>query len=185
MRSNESYVVPSIEVHDGLAAYLGGPGEVERFSLSILDVARLSGHLCPSVAGAYLVTRAAVLALFPDTKVCERGLLTIDVPGAETDGANGPIGHVMSYITGAWPESGFAGLRGEFARRNLLRYNSKKVQIGHYRFQRLDTGAVVEISYFPNKANVPASENASFGEMWQTRVKAILNSPDVIEVHRL
>lgn len=183
--SNEDYIVPSIEVHDGLAEYLGGPDAVEHFSLSILDAARLAGHLCPSVAGAFLVTRAAVLALFPDTKICERGLVTIDIPGGDTDGANGPIGHVLSYITGAWPESGFGGLGGEFVRRNLLRYNSKRLQVGQYRFQRIDTGAVVEISFYPNKAKVPESSNTNFGEIWQTRVKAILNSPDVIEVHRL
>lgn len=183
--NNDGYVIPSIEIHDGLAEYLGGPYEVEHFSLSILDAARLAGHLCPSVAGAFLVTRAAVLALFPDTKICERGLMTIDIPGGDTDGANGPIGHVISYITGAWSENGFGGLGDDFVRRNLLRYNSKSLHLGQYRFQRIDTGAVVEISFHPNKAKVPASNNTNFGGIWQNRVKAILDSSDVIEIHRL
>lgn len=175
----------SIEVHDSLAEHFGGPGEVVRFSISVFDAARLSGHLCPSVVGAFLVTRAAVRALFPDTHVCERGLLAIDIPGAETEGANGQIGNVMSYITGAWPTSGFSGLRGRFVRRNLLHYNSKKVAFGQYRFERLDSGKAVEISYHPGEAHMPEPESSNYAQAWQERVRAILDSPDVVEVHEL
>jgi len=175
----------AIEVHDALAEHFGGPSEVVRFSVSVLDAARLSGHLCPSVVGAFLVTRAAVEALFPDTHICERGQLAIDIPGDSADGANGQIGNVMSYITGAWSTSGFGGLRGKFVRRGLLRFNSKKVAFGQYRFERLDNGKVVEISYSPGNAELPAQESTEFAVAWQERVRAILASPDVIKVHEL
>lgn len=174
---------PTIKIHDSLAAYLGGPGDIETFSLSVLDVAKLSGHLCPSVAGAFLATQAAVKALFPENETCERGLIAVDIPGDATEGANGPIGHVISFITGAWPEHGFGGLQGRFVRRNLMNYNSRRLVKGQFRFERLDTGKVVEISYYPFR--VPRTEipGRSFGENWQERVKAILAAADVIEVH--
>ena len=177
--------ITSIEVYDGLAEHFGGPDDVVRFSISVFDVARLSGHLCPSIVGAFLVTRAAVLELFPDTHVCERGLMAIDIPGGSADGSNGQIGNVMSFITGAWSSSGFGGLRGMFVRRNLLHFDSKKVTVGQYRFERLDNGKVVEVSYCPGNADLPDPESSDYALAWQERIHAILVSPDVIKIHDL
>ena len=182
---NDNNEIPEIKIHDPLAAYLGGPATVENFSITLMDAARLAGHLCPSVAGAFLVTRAAVLALFPETKVCERGMIAIDLRGGETEGVNGPIGHVMSYITGAWPGHGFAGIQGNFVRKNLMQYDSTRIKKGHFRFERIDTGKVVEVSYFPNLVPSTKPVSASFGEKWQNRVKEIISSPDVIEVFEI
>lgn len=181
----KQFEVPEIKIHDSLAAYLGGPSDVETFSLTLFDAARLAGHLCPSVAGAFLVTRAAVSALFPENQVCERGFISIDLQGGETEGVNGPIGHVMSYITGAWPDHGFAGIHGNFVRKNLMRYDSKRITKGHFRFERIDTGKVIEVSYFPSRAPMGNSEGTTLGEKWQNRVKEIISTPAVIEVFNI
>lgn len=166
----------SIKVHDSFAAFLGGPADVENFSISIIDAARLAGHLCPSIAGAFVMTRAAVKALFPKTNTCERGQVKIDVAGAANEGVLGPITQVMTYITGACAENGFGGLQGEFVRRNLLSYNSKKVSPGVFRFERIDTGEVIEVSYHPNRAKTSNSV---------TQIEAILTTPEVIEIHEV
>lgn len=170
-----------IQIRDPLAAQLGGPVEVEVFSLSLLDVARLSGHLCPSVAGAFLAVEAAVKALFKD-QVCERGLLEVELPGSLTDAANGPISNVIGYLTGAWADSGFGGLGGQHKRRGLLRFQAPNLNPGQFRFLRNDTGETIEITYRPQQALVSTISPSNFQSMWQQKVRNILSSPDVIEL---
>lgn len=171
-----------IKVHDPLATVLGGPAEVEHFSLSLLDVARFSGHLCPSVAGAFLVVSTAVNELFED-QLCVRGLIKVEMPGTVTDGANGPISNVIGYLTGAWSESGFGGLRGEHRRRNLLSFEARDLLPGQYRFSRIDTGRSIQITYNPQKAIVSPGNPKNFQEMWQAKVRDILSSPSVIQIN--
>lgn len=174
-----------IRVRDPLAEFLGGPGDVAEFELSVLDAARLSGHLCPTVAGAFLGARAAIHALFPDTGVCVRGEIEIDLPGRADEGVTGPISHVLSFITGAWDASGFKGLgKGRFSRRNLLHFGSSRCEGADYRFERRDTGAVVLVFYHPERAEVPAADGEEdFADGWQRRVRGILSSRErVIEI---
>lgn len=175
-----------IRIYDPLAEYLGGPAETVRFSLSVLDAARLSGHLCPSVAGAFLVTKAAVEALYPDTETCVRGEIEVDLPGIANEGATGPISNVIGYLTGAWSENGFGGINGRYSRRDLLHFHSPRCAQGAYRFERTDTGAHVQVRYNPGAArglhDTAARNGDSFGEAWQARVRAILTSPGVVEV---
>ena len=109
----------------------------------------------------------------------------IDIPGGFADGSNGQIGNVMSFVTGAWSSSGFGGLRGMFVRRNLLHFDSKRVTVGQYRFERLDNGKVVEVSYCPGNADLPDPESSDYALAWQERIHAILVSPDVIKIHDL
>jgi len=173
-----------IRIYDPLAEYLGGPSEVVRFDLSILDAARLSGHLCPSVAGAFLVSKAAIKALYPDTDTCVRGQIEVDLPGVANEGATGPISNVIGYLTGAWGEHGFAGINGKFSRRELMHFHSPRCVQGAYRFERTDTGEVVHVRYNPGAARGlhDAGTPTAFADAWQARVHAILTSPDVVEV---
>jgi hypothetical protein len=177
---------PQVQVYDPLAEYLGGPAEAVRFSISILDAARLSGHLCPSVAGAFLATQAAIKALYPETETCVRGQIEVDLPGMPNEGAMGPISHVISYITGAWSGSGFAGINGQYSRRDLMHFHSPRCIHGGYRFERTDTGQVVHVHYNPGLAPHPKGSGTraadSFERAWQARVSAILATPEVIEV---
>lgn len=62
---------PVVRMRDPLAALLGtAVGGVMDYHYA--DAVRLSGHSCPTVAGAFLAGRAALAALYPDT-LPERG----------------------------------------------------------------------------------------------------------------
>jgi hypothetical protein len=174
-----------IHIHDPLAADLGGPAEVVDFSITLFDVARFSGHLCPSVLGAFLAASTAVAHLFPQTGICQRGLVAVDMPYAASQGATGPVALVFGYVFGAWGESGFGGLGGgRHARRNLLRFSSELCRGAAWRFQRLDDGKTVHISYHPQRAlnaeKQAALEKLSFKDAWQAKVAAIAQQAHLV-----
>lgn len=175
----------NVKIHDEFADHIGGPDPIVDFEISVYDAAKLSGHLCPSVAGAFLMTRAAILALFPETNgVCKRGLLKVDIPYSNQDGATGPMSHVISYLTGAWDESGFGGLQGKFVRKKLLNFESPNVPEGSFRFERIDNHQAVEVSYHPELSGPPPANPQARG--WQPRVEAILASADqVVKVKKV
>ncbi|WP_293005724.1 hypothetical protein [Nitrosomonas sp.] len=50
---------PVIHTHDPFAAVLGA-AQGGRFDYHYLDAVRLAGHSCPTVAGAFLIGRAAL-----------------------------------------------------------------------------------------------------------------------------
>lgn len=54
---------PVIPTHDPFAAMLGAARD-GRFDYHYLDAVRLAGHSCPTVAGAFLIGRAALAALY-------------------------------------------------------------------------------------------------------------------------
>ena len=62
---------PRVLVRDPLAELLGAAdgGLIE---YGYADAVRLAGHSCPTVAGAYLMARAGLRTLYPDT-LPERG----------------------------------------------------------------------------------------------------------------
>ncbi|MEZ5741197.1 MAG: hypothetical protein R3E68_18360 [Burkholderiaceae bacterium] len=123
---------PRIVVHDPLAAFLGAPadGEIE---YCYADAVRLAGHSCPTVASAWLMTRAALLTLYPDT-LPERGGIEVAMRGRLQDGVNGVMANVVSLVTGAATQTGFKGIGGRFERRGLF---SDDAQIdGDLRFTR-------------------------------------------------
>ena len=49
---------PAIAVYDALAAFLGACDD-GLITYRYIDAVRLAGHSCPTVAGAYLMTRRA------------------------------------------------------------------------------------------------------------------------------
>ncbi len=57
--------VASIGVADPLAELLGA-AEGGRIEYRYLDAVKLAGHSCPTVAGAWLMTRTALARLYPD-----------------------------------------------------------------------------------------------------------------------
>ena len=64
-------LVPRMRMHDPLAEFLGAfEGGIVEYAY--IDAVRLAGHSCPTVAGAYWLTRQALLALYPDA-LPERG----------------------------------------------------------------------------------------------------------------
>lgn len=177
---------PPILVRDPLANFLGAiaDGIIEyRYA----DVVKLAGHSCPTVASAYLMTRAALRALYPEA-LPVRGEIRVELPDSRIAGVTGVIANVASYLTGATTDTGFKGIRGQFDRRNLLFFDA--VIPGQLRFCRTDTGATVNVAAridrVPSDPRVgallmkclddaaSAEERASFHGIWQGRVRALL-----------
>jgi hypothetical protein len=177
---------PRIAMQDALAETLGAAkgGIIE---YTYLDAVKLAGHSCPTVAGAYLMTRAALARLYPG-ETPRRGELRVELRDAQEAGVVGVVANVAALITGAAGPGGFKGLAGRHVRRGLLAFGVP--MRGEMRFTRLDTGTSVEVSFrmdalprtptltalmqaalAPNAAAVARS---AFAQAWQERVRAIL-----------
>jgi len=178
-------VIP-IVLYDPLAEFLGAAkdGMIE---YTYLDVVKLAGHSCPTVAGAYLMTIKALQALYPGATP-ERGAVRVRLRDDIESGVTGVIANVVSLLTGATQKNGFKGIGGRFDRRNLLFFN---VDIdADMRFERADSGAAVDVAcraeLVPGSARLKAlagklgtvgltaAEQDQFGIEWQARVERIL-----------
>lgn len=178
--------VAPIIVVDPLAALLGA-AEGGAIEYRYLDAVKLAGHSCPTVAGAWLMTRKALAQLYPDA-VPQRGSVRVDLRQAVGDGVTGVIASVIGLVTGAAAAGGFKGLAGRFGRQNLLRFGLPMT--GEVRFTRLDTGASIELAHQPQAVPRPpglielmrgalapdadAATRAAFGEAWQAWVRRLL-----------
>ena len=181
--------VAPIRLKDPLAIFLGAIDESEYFIFPYADAIKLAGHSCPAVSGAYMMTAKALSALYgSDTPV--RGEVSVKVLGAIDNGANGPISQVISLITGAAPETGFAGLGHSFVRKNKLIFDEKNEEPNTFVFTRDDNKKSVKVVYHPEK--IPYKEEMSglftkcivgtatkkqrddFMAMWQERVRTVL-----------
>ena len=178
--------VPPIKLYDPLSEFLGAieKGEME---ISYLDCVKLAGHSCPTVAGAYLMARRGLEALY-GTTLPPRGSIKVEMQAAETEGVTGVICNVISFIVGASGQGGFKGIQGNFSRDNLIAYHIP--MSGEVKLTRLDTNKSVILSY--NPSSVPADpmmqplmgkslkglasedEKHTFGTLWQKRVEEIL-----------
>jgi len=178
--------VPPIQVAEPLAALLGAT-EGGRIEYHYLDAVKLAGHSCPTVAGAWLMTRTALARLYPD-ETPERGGVRVELRQAIDEGVAGVIASVAGLITGAANDGGFKGLAGRFGRQGLLRFGV--AMAGEIRFTRLDNGSSVELMHSPQavprptgladlmrNALAPQADAATckaFGEAWQDWVRTIL-----------
>jgi hypothetical protein len=192
---------PRIAVVDPLAEFLGAAagGLIEyRYE----DAVRLAGHSCPTVAAAFLMTRAALKALYPDD-LPRRGDIRVDFGESRDAGVTGVIAAVATLATGATADSGFRGIGGQFNRRDRL-FFGQALAHGDIRFSRLDTGAAVEVAARLERVpgdprmsglmslclggSASPAETSEFRELWQDRVRRLLldhaDDPDVIIVHR-
>lgn len=178
--------VETIIVRDPLANFLGAfEGGIIEYSY--LDVARLAGHSCPTVAGAYLMAARGLKVLFGD-ELPVRGEIEVTMQQNQHEGVCGVIANVFSYITGATEDSGFHGLAGQFDRRQLLSFGQQIPAT--VQFSRKSNGRSVLVSY--DSSFVPADpdmgpllskaisgqadeeEESRFRKLWQSRVEAIL-----------
>ena len=178
--------VPPIVVHDALAQTLGAlhDGLIE---YRYLDAVKLAGHSCPTVAGAWLMTRAALARLHPG-QTPRRGELRVELREAQDAGVAGVIASVAALVTGAAGSGGVKGLAGRHARRDLLAFGVP--MRGELRFTRLDNGRSVEVSHhleavprppdlrmLMQAALAPQADSATreaFARSWQDWVRTIL-----------
>lgn len=178
--------VPKITLHDPLAEFLGA-AEAGIVEYGFLDAVKLAGHSCPTVAGAWLMTRKALSSLYGN-ELPVRGMIRAEFRDGQADGVTGVIANVVGLLTGAAQSGGFKGIAGKFDRRNLLHFNAEIS--GEIRLTRLDTGMSVEVGYHPELVPpspamkelmqktmmgiASADERREFGVLWQERVKRIL-----------
>jgi hypothetical protein len=177
---------PRITLRDPLAAFLGAADD-GLIEYSYADAVRVAGHSCPTVAGAWLMARAALAALY-GSEVPERGAIEVAMGAPEDEGTTGVMAQVFTLLTGAAAGNGFHGIGGRFDRRHLLRYDGHAAAIA--RLRRRDGGQAVDVSMdlggvpFPPdmrplmlRAMQPdATPEAlrAFGVAWQDRVRRIL-----------
>ena len=179
---------PVITVRDPLAQFLGAARD-GLIQYSYTDVVRLSGHSCPTVAGAYLMALHGLRALYGD-ETPVRGDVEVFMHGAPGSGVTGVISSVVQLVTGAAGETGFpgAGSLGLFARKNLLTFGADVD--GVLGMRRRDTGKAVTVHHdsaivpwpdemrplvakaFSEQAN--SAELERFGQLWQERVRLML-----------
>jgi formylmethanofuran dehydrogenase subunit E len=193
---------PRIAMRDPLAALLGA-AEDGLMEYRYIDAVHLAGHSCPTVAGAYLMARAAMRALYPD-QPAERGGVGVRMPAAEDEGVTGVTAQVLTLITGAAASNGFHGIGGRFVRQSLLSYAAVKGARA-VQFHRRDNGDAVsvelDLSHVPPSPQLrelmgaaldpaaSAAQRTAFGHAWQDRVRRLLldhaDDPDVLQLTRL
>lgn len=192
---------PVVCVSDPLSRLLGVSADGV-ITYRYADAVRLAGHSCPTVAGAYLMGRAALAALYPN-ELPERGAIAVSMPTREDEGVAGVVAQVLTLLTGAAAGGGFPGIGGRHVRRGLLSFDPVQGEAGGaVRLQRLDTRSAVTAGFDP--AVVPmdpaqperlraillgqadAGQMEAFGQAWQERVKCILldhaDDPDLVWV---
>lgn len=178
--------IPSLVVMDRLAAALGAAeGGVLEYVYA--DAVRLTGHSCPTVAGAWLMGCKGLLALFPNETPL-RGGVQVELRANRADGTAGVVGSVLTLLTGAAGSEGFKGLGGQHIRRDQMHFG---VEMGaQVRIRRIDNNACVLLDYHPEVVPPPAAmaplmarviggnatpiEQVEFACLWQDRVRRIL-----------
>ena len=178
--------VPRIVMRDALAETLGAAaGGIMEYAY--IDAVKMAGHSCPTVAGAWLMTRTALGRLYPG-ETPRRGELRVELREAQDEGVTGVIASVAGLVTGAAGAGGFHGLAGRHRRRGLLEFG--KAMRGEMRFTRLDTGDSVEVSHYTQAVPRPpalsllmqgalgpdadAEAREAFASAWQDWVRAML-----------
>jgi hypothetical protein len=177
---------PRLRVRDPLADFLGAAegGVVE---YSYLDAVKLTGHSCPTVAGAYLMTLRALARLYGD-ELPVRGEIEVRCRDAADAGTMGVVANVAALLTGAAGAGGFKGIGGRFDRRDLLGFG--EAVDGEIAFRRRDTGAAVAASFEAGLVPLDpavrgllqrvlagvagADERDAFRTLWQDRVRRLL-----------
>ncbi len=192
-------LAPVVRTRDPFAALLGAARD-GILEYRYLDAVRLAGHSCPTVAGAFLIGRAALHALYPD-EPAERGAIAVHMPAPECEGTTGVMAQVLTLLTGAAASNGFHGIQGHFKRMGLLSYAAQREGEAIH-FKRLDSGTSVavelDISWVPgdpaqsgrlmailqNRAD--DTLRRAFADAWQARVRRLLlefaDDPRVIRV---
>ena len=178
----------SIKLRDPLAEFLGA-AEGGLLEYAYLDAVKLTGHSCPTVAGAWLATVEALGRLYPGA-LPERGGVRVELREALEEGVSGVVASVAGLLTGAAGEGGFKGIAGCFSRRGLLRFGAPLAS--DLRFTRVDTGRSVEIDLPRAGAmgedlaaslrralspQASADDRRRFAKAWQARVATMFRGP--------
>lgn len=182
--------IPTITLRDPLSRLLGSADD-GLIEYSFAETVKLTGHSCPTVAGAWLMTAGALKRLYGDDTPT-RGGISVQFRNSATEGVTGVIASVAGFLTGATVDTGFKGLRGRFDRRHLMSFD-QSIE-GDIRFERLDTGEGVTVSFDASvvppppdmmprlflamEADATREQQAAFADVWQDRVRRIFEHAD-------
>lgn len=180
--------IEPITLKDDLSNFLGSfeDGIIE---FTYLDVVKAAGHSCPTVAGAFLMTREALKVLSKD-QTPKRGEIIVEFKEDMEEGVAGVIANVISNITGATSTNGFKGIGGRFSRCDLMFFNCDISS--NVRFSNMDSTRSIDV-YYDASSVVPEpkqselmnkimhgqaskEEAKEFGILWQKRVENIFNN---------
>ena len=184
----------TITLYDPLSEVLGA-FEEGKITFSYLDIIKSAGHSCPTIAGAYLMVREALKALYKE-ELPQRGGIKVFFKESQIEGTTGVVANVFSLITGATDTWGFKGLGGKYVRKDLMAFGAEiPLQV---RVMRQDTGVFVDVTYNPNSIEIEPTlqalmkkllmgvmseeEKVQFRSLWQTRVAKILENFDKVIV---
>lgn len=152
-----------ILVRDPFLEFLGLVSPREPIAVTFEELVKAAGHLCPTVAGAYLILRHGLAALYGNEPAV-RGEVRVTAYGGPQDFGYGPIAQLVNLVIGAAPETGFAGLGpGLFVRRDLFVFKRHDIRRNEFDFERLDSNRTVHVTYEPGKIPAPAGLHASIG----------------------
>ncbi|WP_428622266.1 hypothetical protein [Sedimenticola sp.] len=87
-------LIGPVQLRDPLAEVLGAM-EGGVMQIGYLDVVRLAGHSCPTVAGAFLMARKGLAALYGDA-LPVRGEIAVKLQQPIGEGVTGVIANVLS-----------------------------------------------------------------------------------------
>lgn len=192
---------PDITLRDPLAAYLGAAQDgimTYRYQHAV----QLTGHSCPVVASAYLIALNGLRRLY-GAELPVRGDIQIQIRNDRTQGTTGVTASVLTLITGAAEDAGFAGLgpAKRFSRRQQLSYGASDIH-GFVLLRRRDTGQAVQASYHLDAVpadpdlttllpaaiagTLDAADQPRFAALFQDRVRRMLilhaTDPDLIQL---
>ncbi|EMA56084.1 hypothetical protein [Halococcus thailandensis] len=190
--------VEPIRIRDPAAEALAVLDRGEPLVISYMDVVKEAGHSCPTASGAYRLTQLGLGGLYPNEHPV-RGEIEVTAGGPKEDPAYGVTSRIVSYITGAAEEDGFAGLAGGYGGRQYrLHFGESETVEPAFVFTRTDTDDSIQVTY--HVSNVPdagpatryldgmvdgtatADEREAFAEAWHGRVKRILTDDSLFTV---
>ncbi|ELY86088.1 FmdE family protein [Natrinema altunense] len=196
---NVDYDIDPIRLRDPAAEALAVLEPGDPIVITYADVVKAAGHSCPTAAGAYRIAKAGLEALYPGDELPVRGDVEVLAGGPQDDPAYGVTARLLSYVTGAAGEDGFAGLAGGHGgRKNLLHYGAIGTDGIVFEFTRTDTDETVRVTYHvadvpsggPAVDNLPKlidgtatdDEREAFAADWHGRVDAVLEGDRYVTV---
>ena len=161
--------VKPIRFKEPLAETLGAFKEEDTVvEYTFIDVIKMAGHACPTVASAYICCQNALERLYPND-VPVRGNISITIYGEPDEGVYGVISQVFSFLTGAAPITGFHGLGYKFKRKDLIKFNPEKMdaEAMQFEFKRLDNNKAVLASLYTQNIPFPEDKSRRLGELME------------------
>lgn len=179
--------IAPIHLKEPLAETLGiFKGEPATLEYSFIDLVKMAGHACPTVAGAYLCCQAALQELYGG-EIPVRGEISVTVHGDMDDGVYGVMGQAIGYITGAAPASGFRGLGHRFKRKDLLRYGGESLDPEGmcFEFNRSDGGKSVLVTFYPQRVPFAKEKDPRLSELLEKVIWEAANENEKHEFQQL